>query len=167
MRNLFQLLCLVSLIFITSCKKDEGPQGIEGEWSVKSISCADCLSLTTDGADVYALRYTMTGKDISIKVTLKDGNATSTGSYTSILEGDLDGLPYYQEIPFSKFEVNGTYVRNGNQMVVTNSSGTQNSTITDETPNSFTLTTSQNEVKVQGGLVIRITGTIVLKLERL
>ena len=170
MKNLVLPILLLSLALFTQCKKDPATSSdnIVGTWSVKTINCADCKSVSVGQGLTTTFAYTLTGKDIVSTLTFgADGKMTSTGSYTAVLDGDIDGIPYYQEVPSSQFSNTGNYVRNGNELTVTQSTGeVQTGTISNETSNACTFSYKINEVRNQNGITTTVSGTTVYTLER-
>jgi hypothetical protein len=165
---------LVAFLF-TSCSKDpaenSSSSSLVGSWKVKSIKCDDCKSVTVVGGQSLDLIYKMTGEAIAIKVDINaDLTMQSSGAYTAVLEGTLDGSPYYQEVPLSSYNFSGGYERKGDQLTVSNpadgASGVYS--ISNETASAMTWTTKVSQSnEPQPGITTQMSGTYVFTLEKL
>ena len=126
--KIFKFLFVFALFAsLASCSKDDestAEAGIMGDWTVTDISY-EGTSTSAVGGVTQAFDFTGTGFDMDLKISFADNpkEYTAEGDYSIMLVTDFQGTPI--ETPWTNvgFIGSGEWVKTGNTLTVTASTG--------------------------------------------
>lgn len=154
--KLFKLSFLLLLCSITACSDDDpSPSSAElaGNWSVTAIQY-EGQSVTTLNGEESVSEFTGEGFDMDYVLRL-DGEShpyTSTGDYSIHITTKVNGQTYEQDWTNQGFLDEGTWQKEDNKILVTDSNGEEHeSTILELTANTLILGNTIQETSQQNG----------------
>ncbi len=121
MKNLIEILSLLTLVFFASCKKEDSkPSNSEfvGVWELVKMTCDNGKTITKNAGGTTTANFTIVGQDFNTTVVFtSDGLYTTVGSYIAVRANNFNNV---QETSVNNFLWNnGTYEVKGSNFIAT------------------------------------------------
>ncbi|MGC1632322.1 MAG: hypothetical protein WA749_09460 [Gelidibacter sp.] len=162
----FKVLFLAfTLTMMSSCSNDDDDNPVNnvkllGTWKGVSVDYTSTTTYKFDG-EFFVIEAVGRGYDVNYTITLAEPNLlTSKGAYNIELTSIVLGQTQVRNIENLEFTSDGTWSRNGNDLMIVADKDTQNFNITELSESAMTLVTEDKVTIVEQG----VTNVVTIKL---